>query len=180
VSQVELSSKAKWSTFSKIAAALGIVVFLGCLIFFIWISVLFKGYEPFTATGYQPALTNIPEIQAIEGNAEIKIPPSARDIYSYMTGVQEIFVMVRFTINADELPMFLESTLCDEPLQKVSPSSQPSHTFDQDWWEPNLAVELESCDGGRELSETTHFGQEILVDTTNSEYYIIYVTASMY
>jgi hypothetical protein len=58
--------------------------------------------------------------------------------------------------------------------------SQSSHAYDQAWWEPNLAVELASCGGGRELSEATHFGQEILVDTTNSEYYIIYITASMY
>ena len=173
--QQDSSSQIKWSIFSKIAAGLGTVVLLSCLI---WHSVLFKDYEPFTAKGYQPVLTNVPEIEAIKGNAEIKFPPSAREIYSYTTGFQDIFITVRFTINAEELPMFLESTRCNGPLQKVSPSEQLSHSQGQSWWEPNLAGQLEKCDGSRSLSPSAHLGQEIYVDATNSKYYIIYVMAS--
>jgi hypothetical protein len=72
--------------------------------------------ESFESLSYQPVPTNIPEISAIEGNAEIKLPPSAHEIHAYTTGMRDIFIMVRFSMNASELPEFMDSTLCTQPL----------------------------------------------------------------
>ena len=39
--------------------------------------------ESFESLSYQPVPTNVPEIAAIEGNAEIKLPSSAHEIQPY-------------------------------------------------------------------------------------------------
>ncbi len=173
----ESPARPKWSILVKIAIGFGAAIILACVICIIWISVALKNFDPFTTVSYQPVQTNIPEIKIIEGNAEIKVPPSAREIYSYQGGFQEIFIMVRLTIDAKDLPQFLAGTRCTEPLYNVSPSEQPSHSFGQSWWEPNLAGQLERCQGGRS-SISARYRQEILVDITNPEYYIIYVSTT--
>ena len=61
----------------------------------------------------------MPEISAIEGNAEIKVSPSAHEIDAYTTGLQDIFIMVRFSMDANELPEFMETTLCEQPLGAI-------------------------------------------------------------
>ena len=173
-----MSSSTKRSTILKIAAGFVVVAIIGCVALTFWSSSLFKDIDPFTAYDYQPVPTNTYQIAAIEGNAEIKIPPSAREIYSYTTGFREISIMARFTIKADELSAFMENTLCKEPLHQISPSAQRNHSNDQTWWEPNLASHLEGCSSVKELSPTAHVGQEILIDMTNPNNYIIYVSTS--
>ena len=106
-----MSSSTKRSIILKIAASFVVIAIIGCVFLIFWISSLLKDANPFTAYDYQPVPTNTYQIAAIEGNAEIKIPPSAREIYSYTTGFREISIMVRFTINADELSAFMENTL---------------------------------------------------------------------
>ena len=69
--------------------------------------------EGFEALSYQPIPTNMPELLAIEGNAKIKFPPSAHEIHAYTTGLRDIYIMVRFSMSAGELPEFMTNTLCD-------------------------------------------------------------------
>jgi hypothetical protein len=173
-----MSSNTRRSTIRKIAIGFGVVIITGCVFLVFWISLLFKNGFPLAAYDYQPVPTDTYQIAAIEGNAEIKIPPSAREIYSYTTGFREISIMARLTINAAELSAFMESTLCKEPLQQISPSTQSSNS-NLTWWQPDRASHLEGCNSVRELSPTAHVVQKVLVDMTNQNNYIIYVSTSM-
>ena len=126
----------------------------------------------FEGSSYQAVPTNMPEILSIEGNAEIKLPPSAHEIYAYTSGMREIFIMVRFSMNASELPEFMESTLCDQPLAK---STELQNTLAErfEWWVPDQAEHAEVCSGKEE-----HSYQEIIVDMSDNDEYIVYVRTS--
>ncbi|HET6823392.1 MAG TPA: hypothetical protein VFH34_12150 [Anaerolineales bacterium] len=126
------------------------------------------------AFSYQPVPTNLPEIEAIEGNAEIKLPPSAREIHAYTTGLRDIFIMVRFSMDARELSEFMKSTLCDHPLAK-STTVQESSGNKFDWWVPDQAQYSEECNGEKGNSH-----QQVIVDMSNSEKFIVYVSTSTY
>ena len=126
------------------------------------------------AHSYQPIPTNMPEILAIEGNADIKFPPSAHEIYAYTTGFQDIFIMVRFSMQASELTEFLDSTLCTQPLVKSS-TSQNSSGDNFDWWTPDQAQYSEECFG-----ENEHSHQQIIIDMSDKEVFIVYVSTSTY
>ncbi|MEP7136040.1 MAG: hypothetical protein ABI904_14010 [Chloroflexota bacterium] len=126
--------------------------------------------ESFESLSYQPIPTNMPEISAIEGNAEIKLPPSAHEIHAYTTGMRDIFIMVRFSMNSSELPEFIKSTLCDQPLAR-STTLQESAGNNFDWWVPEQAQYAEECSGEKE-----HSHQQILIDMSDKDVYIIYVS----
>ena len=126
--------------------------------------------ESFEAVSYQPVPTDMSEITAIEGNAEIKLPPSAREIHAYTTGMRDIFIMVRFSMNASELSEFMESTLCERPLVKSLPQTAEKRF---DWWIPDQAKYAEQCSGEKE-----HSHQQITVDMSDEEVYIVYVSTS--
>ena len=126
------------------------------------------------AFSYQPVPTNLPEIEAIEGNAEIKFPPSAHEIHAYSTGLRDIFVMVRFSMDASELAEFMKSTLCEQPLAK-STVVQESSGNGFDWWVPDQAQYSEECNGERGNSH-----QQVIVDMSDSEIFIVYVSTSTY
>ena len=128
----------------------------------------------FEGSSYQPVPTNMPEISAIEGNAEIKFPPSAHEIHAYTTGMRDIFIMVRFSMNASELPEFMDSTLCDQSLAK-STGLQKAVENRFDWWVPDQATYSEECFGEKENSH-----QQIIIDMTDKDVYIVYVSTSTY
>jgi hypothetical protein len=130
--------------------------------------------ESFESLSYQPVPTNIPELLAIEGNAEIKFPPSAHEIHAYTTGMRDIFIMVRFSLNASELSEFMKSTLCDQPLaQSTTLQELTGNNFD--WWVPDQAQYAKECNGEKE-----HSHQQIIVDMSDKEVYIVYVSTSTY
>ena len=128
--------------------------------------------ESLESLSYQPVPTNMPELSAIEGNAEIQLPPSAHEIHAYTTGLRDIFIMVRFSMSASELPEFMDSTLCDQPLAKSTPQTLENRF---DWWVPNQAKYAEQCSG-----EKNHSHQQVIVDMSDEEVYIIYVSTSTY
>ena len=130
--------------------------------------------ESFESISYQPVPTNMPEISAIEGNAEIKLPPSAHEIHAYTTGMRDIFIMVRFSMNASELPEFMDNTLCNQPL-KNSPELQGTVEDRFDWWIPDQAQYAETCSG-----EKDHSHQQIIIDMSDENVYIVYVSTSTY
>lgn len=121
---------------------------------------------------YEEDLSNISSISSIEGNAEFKFPPSSRDIYSYTTGLRDIYIQVRFTIDIEDLPKFIESTRCDLPLDDFMFSDVESSSIFS-WWEVSKSRNLKRCSG-----VTDNFSQEVLVDMAHREFYVIYVTGS--
>jgi hypothetical protein len=121
---------------------------------------------------YQPVPTNMPELSAIEGNAEIKFPSTAHEIHAYTTGVRDIFIMVRFSMDSSELSEFMDDTLCDQPLVKSAISQQPSEN-NFDWWVPDHAKYSEECYGEKGFSH-----QQIIIDMSDPEVFIVYVSTS--
>ena len=130
--------------------------------------------ETFELQSYQPVPTNMPEISAIEGNAEIKLPTSAHEIYAYTTGMRDIFIMVRFSMDPNELPEFMSSTLCDQPLIK-SKTLQKASENNFAWWTPDQAKYSEECFGEKGFSH-----QQIIVDMSDEKSFIVYVSTSTY
>jgi hypothetical protein len=118
---------------------------------------------------YAPDLSNRTMISSIEANAEFKFPQSARDIYSYTTGLRDISIQTRFTINADELPVLISSTRCKEPLQSLkTPVDGSMSVFN--WWKLAEAQVVMGCSGA-----TENFGQMVYIDMSHPEIYIVYI-----
>lgn len=129
--------------------------------------------ETFADQSYQPFPTDMPEISAIEGNADIVFPPSAHEIYAYTTGFREIFIAVRFSMQSSELPVFMETTLCNQPLKNVT--SLETLSTDPKWWTPNQGKEVQDCYG-----ENEHSHQHVIIDMSDKDIYIVYVSNSTY
>lgn len=121
---------------------------------------------------YQTVPTDIYIISGLEGNASIKLPPSAIEIYDYESGFREIFTMVRFTMEPKDLEVFMASTLCTQPLAEIN---HPEERFggEPDWWIPNQAQQSQGCEGE---SESTV--QHVIIDMSSKDKYIVYVSAS--
>lgn len=128
----------------------------------------------FESISYQPVPTDMAEISAIEGNGNIELPASAHEIHAYTTGLRDIFIMVRFSMNASELVEFMSSTLCDYPLAS---SAVPKETVESqfDWWVPEQASYSEGCFGAK-----GHSHQQITIDMSDKDVYIVYVSTSTY
>lgn len=155
--------------------AFALIILLSCLAATAWLKWQLKDYEPFTSRGYYPSLPDGDALSWIESNVEIEFPPSAYDIYTYSTGLQELFTKVRFSMSADELNEFLESTLCQEPLKDIEPEQLPSSVGTTDWWTPDQAEHLESCTGRKD-----HSHQTIIIDMTTPDVYIVFVSTSVF
>ncbi|KAA3648742.1 MAG: hypothetical protein DWQ07_00670 [Chloroflexi bacterium] len=120
------------------------------------------------ATSYNPQPTS-----DLIGNVGISLPESARDVYEYGYGLNAVYTMVRFTIDAEDLDEIIESSICEEPLVQVPPENYAGGLDDTDWWLPEKATILMQCDGF-----TENFWQSILVDMSNPQEFIIYATSS--
>ena len=121
---------------------------------------------------YQPIPTNMPELLAVEGNAEIKFPPSAHEIYAYTTGIRDIDISVRFSMTASELSEFMKNTICSETLVKTE-AIQGLSENNSDWWTPEKAEYSEECYGEKGFSH-----QHIIIDMSDQEVYIVYIKTS--
>lgn len=138
---------------------------VGCVGVAAFTAWLFADFEPFVSDDVAPS--------TIESNAEIKLPPSVHNLYAHQEGFQEIFILARFSMAATHLPMFLQTTLCTEPLTPVDPQQQ-TQVLDLGWWQPMDAQHLQECDGRGE-----NFSQRIMIDTTDPQRYIVYVSTAM-
>lgn len=119
---------------------------------------------------YQPAPTRGSDLQALEANAEISIPATAREIHGMISGLRELDTWVRLDLPNEELPSFLQNARCTDPLKTTSPKKHTPGDLDPDWWQPHEATYLEECSG---LHNTLY--QRILVDRSKPEMLTIYV-----
>jgi len=149
-----------------LTALIGIGV-LSCIIAICFLAWRLKDFDPFSSDYLEPAV--------IEGNARIQLPPSARDIHAHTDGFREIFTQARFTMDAADLPGFLEDALCSEPPASIDPAVLRSPARKPSWWKPMDAQYLLECTGQDE-----HFYQHILIDISDSETVIVYVSASIH
>ncbi len=123
----------------------------------------------FEANEYSPDLSNAELISAIENNAEFKFPASARDIYAYISGFQDIFIQTKFTIKAKELQELISSTRCNKSLQALKIPLENTISTPA-WWKLSEAKTVMTCSGTTET-----FGQTVYIDMTNTDTYIVYI-----
>lgn len=168
------TERKRWNR-KKWLGAFVLIVISGCFVAAVWFVWQLRNYDPFSATIYQPFPTDSYELSAIEGNAGIILPPSARDIYAYTTGFQDVFIQMRFSMSASELDEFLKSTLCQEPLKQMVPDPQPASEGNFDWWVPDQAEHLEGC-----TRSSDHSYQTIMVDMTDPDVYVVFVSTGTY
>jgi hypothetical protein len=122
---------------------------------------------------YQPAPTPGNDLQAIEADAEIVIPASAREIHGMISGFRDLATWVRLDLPGADLPSFMQNTHCTEPLKTTDPGNHFPRDLDPDWWQPQKATNLQVCSGLHD-----HLSQTILVDRSKVEMITIYVFSS--
>ena len=154
------------------------IVFIAAIVLVVFILLKPNSDQPATESYLCSPCTDPSDIQAIEGNAEIILPPSAQEIHAYMEGFREIFTLVRFTINVEEYPDFIADTKCvGDPVRVDMSNDSNSSLYSSrfSWWDPGNAASLLECDGVDD-----NFSQTILIDNSNQDYYTIYVVGSMH
>src|SRR5664279_870300 len=104
-----------------------ILIGLSVLFYFWNISLFGEMNVPFSEEYhlYKATLTELTnsDISMLEGNADMKFPASAHEIYAYVSGFREVYTAVRFSMKASELPTFIKTTLCDKPLENFIPTA---------------------------------------------------------
>jgi hypothetical protein len=119
---------------------------------------------------YQPEPTLGSDLQALEADAGISIPASAREIHGLIEGFRELDTWVRLDLPNEELPSFIQKARCTEPLITTDPKNHYPGDLDPDWWQPHKATYLEECSGLHD-----YLFQRILVDRSKPEMLTIYV-----
>ena len=148
------------ATLVGVAGCLAVVGLYG------WIMYSLQDFEPFVSDTVDPTV--------IEANGAFELPPSAHDIFARTEGFQDITTKVRFSMTASDLERFLSSTHCSGPLVVTDPALQ----FEDQrvsWWRPMDALHLEQCTG-----EVGHDHQRVLVDMSDEDVYIVYVSNAVY
>lgn len=110
--------------------------------------------------------------EILEGNIEIKIPEQATEIYGHVDGFRDVDTEIRFTIASGDLDQFLNSTSCILALQPEDPRSIFQDQLVRSWWKPTNALKFKWC-----YEEKEHLNQQILIDMTDADKYIVYVMA---
>jgi hypothetical protein len=65
--------------------------------------------------------------------------------------------------------------LCQEPLKQMNPDPQPTSEGDFDWWVPDQAEHLEGC-----TRSSDHSHQTIMIDMTDPDVYVVFVSTGTY
>lgn len=112
------------------------------------------------------------DYKILEGNSEIKIPEQATEVFGHVDGFRDMDTKIRFIISAGELDEFLNNTSCKLPLQTNDVRSTFQNQLDRTWWKPADALKFKWCHGEKE-----HLNQNILIDMTDTDRYIVYVMA---
>lgn len=123
---------------------------------------------------YQAFPTPGSDLRFIEANVEIRIPPSASEIYACVGGLNEKDSRVRFNLPPPDFPMFIKTTFCDKPFIPINPRELHHSEYDPEWWQPGMATDLTECVGG-----TSYTSQQILVDRSDQKRLTIYVLTLM-
>ena len=148
-----------------------LIVKLGFLVLIVWVWWQIKHFDPFTTMSHYDTRPDTQTISSIEGNTDITFPASAHDIYVYSNGFQEMSILVRFSMDADELDDFMTSTLCEEPLSRVETKQEPRGDEAFAWWTPYQAEHLKACRG-----RGNHIHQHIMIDMTDLDVYVVFVS----
>lgn len=157
----------KW--WRRIFKRIGISVLLICIVL-LWN--FCRNFDLFTEENYYSVQPVDNELDYVEMNADILVPPSAHEIYVYNSGFNEIIIYVRFSMNASDLQDFLASTHCQDELEIIEPDVRSGGL---EWWRPDQAEILKVCFGREGPNRQT-----IQIDMSNPDLYIVYISNSVY
>jgi hypothetical protein len=114
------------------------------------------------------------DLEFIQVNSGIRIPPSASEIHACIGGFNEPDSKVKFNLPPPDFVMFIKSTYCDQPFRPIFPWELQPDEHDPEWWRPGEAVNLEECEGGN-----SYIQQKIMVDRSDRKSLVIYVLTLM-
>lgn len=152
--------------------ALSMLLCLSSIILIIYIRKIDRNIDRYGegALYYQPAPTPGYDLDVLEADAEIKIPANAQEIHGMISGFRELDTWVRLDLPISDLPDFIESSRCTQPLLAVDPAKYGPGELSPDWWKPHQATRLEMCIGIHD-----YIFQRVLVDYSQIDMVTIYV-----
>ena len=110
--------------------------------------------------------------EQIEYLAQFELPPSAKNIKSSCFGLQAYSADVSFEMNPADLDIFVASTSIEPPLFT---DKSPDIKFLNNGLNKK-ASQMDNYLYGK--YESFDFTQEILIDTSKPEHYVVYINAS--
>lgn len=132
-----------------------------------------NGPNEITSEIYLPAPAPGSSLNAIEADAEIKIPGSAREIHAMISGFRELDTWVRLDLPAEDLHAFLQNARCTSALYPSDPLSHGPGKLSPVWWRPDQATRLQACYGLHD-----YLSQRVLVDSSRAGMLRVYVFSS--
>lgn len=114
------------------------------------------------------------DLEFIQVNSGIQIPPSASEIHACIGGFNEPDSKVKFNLPPVDFVMFIKSTYCDQPFRTIIAWELHPDENDPEWWRPEEAADLEECEGGN-----SYIQQQIMVDRSDKTNLVIYVLTLM-
>lgn len=114
------------------------------------------------------------DLELIQVNSGIQIPPGASEIHACIGRFNEPDSKVRFNLPPPDFVMFIKSTYCDQPFRPIHPWELHIDGHDPEWWRPGEAAILEECVGGN-----SYIQQRIMVDRSDKKSLVIFVLTSM-
>lgn len=118
-----------------------------------------------------------PTVQWFKEFAAMELPSSAHNVQAQCFAFQDYAAYVSFEMNSSELPSFLGTTFIKLPL---SATHKPYHfehpEGDVAGWQTDKITSFLAGEGSRTGKNATTW-QSILIDTSNSENYVVYVEA---
>jgi hypothetical protein len=128
---------------------------------------LFKNYGCLGGTPYKHS--------EIERRGRFKLPASYRNLDASSIAWQDCVIYIKFEMDAAELPMLLKSTYISKSLtQTTNPSSFSNIPPELNW---NLAPSGKYLEGEGNNGREEY--QEIVVDVTNPDHYIVYLITAL-
>ncbi|MCS7001236.1 MAG: hypothetical protein NZ518_00150 [Dehalococcoidia bacterium] len=114
----------------------------------------------------------VPQIEAI---ARVRIPDSATEIASIAGGGVDAFVLARFTLPAEDLPLFLNGTPHTPALTetRLPPDFARPYGLKPEWWTPERAQRVRY---GARSHERVFLA--VAVDETTPNQVIVYIAAN--
>lgn len=142
-------------------------------ILFLFIALLVSSCTSTNSIAPTPASefeTDTQDREVLEGSTEIQIPEQAFDLYGHIDGFRDIDTEIRFIIASSDFDKFLESTSCKLPLATDDVRALFQNQLDRLWWKPTNALKFKWCHVNKE-----HLSQNILIDITDTDKYIVYI-----
>lgn len=108
----------------------------------------------------------------IEESARIKLPATVQDLHVHTESGIDTLVVIRFTMQKNELETFLKDAGYTEPLRPNFRPFRSQELQDIPWWNPDAVREPS---GG--LLSTEDWASELMVDTSDPRSATVYLKA---